>query len=138
MIYDVDILVPLQGEAIVKMRYREGNRIWLRDAVETRRPAWHPEDKSWRIPRAAVQRVFDQATVEGLSAKLTRQFRPTAEKCTAPCQTASVETVSTCTCICGGKGHGQASGGWKAVGRELLVRSSGGVIEQTIINNISP
>jgi hypothetical protein len=116
------------------MRYRGDNRHWLHAAIETRRPKWDPDDKEWRIPNSAAQRVFDRATEEGRGARITRRFKPDTDKCTIQCQTAQPETVFSCVCICGGKGHGQRSGGWKQVGRELLVQSGGGEMEQSISN----
>lgn len=131
---DIDIFVPVRGQAIVRMRWRDDNRSWLHTAVDTRRPRWDPDDKSWRIPNAAAQRVFDRATEDGRSARITREFRPDTEKCTAQCQSASPDSVFSCVCICGGAHHGQKNGGWREVGRDLLVRSSGGTMEQTISN----
>ena len=98
--FDVDISLPAQGQAMVRMPYDEDNRYWLRDAVKTRRPKWDPDVRAWRAPRSAVQRIFDQATADGRSARLTRQFKPDTEKCTSQCQAASVDTVAECTCIC--------------------------------------
>lgn len=131
---DLDIFVPIRGEATVRMSYRDDNREWLHAAVETRRPKWNPNERVWLIPNSAAQRVFDRATVEGRSARLTRRFKPDTEKCTVQCQTAAPESVFSCVCICGGKGHGRASGGWQQVGRDLLVRSGGGEMEQTVFN----
>jgi hypothetical protein len=133
---EIEIDVPVRGPAIVRMPFRQDNFEWLHGAIGTRRPKWNHADKTWQIPKIAAQRVFDQATVEGRSARLTRRFRPDAEKCTPQCQSAKAETVYECTCICGGKGHGQRSGGWKSVGRDLLVRSSGGLIVQSIANRV--
>src|SRR4051794_36262625 len=84
---EVDIFVPIRGEASVRMRYREDNREWLHAAVETRRPKWNRDEKEWLIPNSAAQRVFDQATEAGRSARLTRRFKPDTEKCTVQCQT---------------------------------------------------
>jgi hypothetical protein len=45
--------------------------------------------------------------------------------CTEACQTARVDTMWQCTCICGGLYHagGVAGRGWKPVGGKLLVDS---------------
>jgi hypothetical protein len=133
---DIDIFVPIRDEATVRMRYREDNREWLHVAVETRRPKWSPGEKVWHIPNSAAQRVFDRATADGRNARLTRRFKPDTEQCTVQCQTAAPETVFSCVCVCGGKGHGRASGGWQQVGRRLLVRSVRGEMEQTISNGL--
>jgi hypothetical protein len=134
---DIDIFVPIRGEATVRMRYRDDNREWLHGAVGTRRPKWSADDRAWRIPNSAALRVFECATEEGRSARMTRRFKPDTEKCTIRCQKAAPETILSCICICGGEGHGRASGGWQLVGRELLVRSSGGEMEQTISNRFT-
>jgi hypothetical protein len=132
---EVEITVPLEGKAVVRMQYRPDNGAWLHDAIETRRPEWLPDEKRWRIPRVAAQRVFEAATEQGRSATLTRVFRPDTEKCTEPCLMASPDTVDECTCVCGGATHGARSPGWKAVGSRLLVRQAGGgLIEQKISN----
>ncbi len=131
---ELDIFVPIRGQATVRMRFRDDNRVWLHAAVGTRRPTWHRDEGMWHIPSSAAQRVFDQATEEGRRARITRSFTPDTEKCTTQCQTASPESVFSCVCICGGRGHGRASGGWQQVGRDLLVRSGGAEMEQTISN----
>jgi hypothetical protein len=133
----IAITVPLTGKATVRMRFRADNRTWLHDAIETRRPEWDANEKYWLIPRTAAQRVFDAATAAGRSATITRTYKPKTRMCTGPCQAAAPETVHACTCICGGQNHGQASGGWKQVGGDLLVRSgSGGLIIQTVSNRV--
>jgi hypothetical protein len=119
------------------MVFRPDNRAWLRDAIETRRPEWVPSARHWLIPNSAAQRVFDKATADGRSATITRTYKPKTVLCTTPCQTASPHTVHTCTCICGGQTHGQASGGWTSVGGNLLVRpGSEGLIVQTVSNRV--
>jgi len=135
----VDITVPYrQGKATVRMPFRPDNRAWLRGAVGTRRPQWSPDDKHWLIPRAAARRVFDAATEDGRSARLTHVFKPDTEKCTEQCRTARLDTVDDCTCICGGANHGQSSPGWKQAGDHLLVRAGeGGFITRTIVNCIA-
>jgi hypothetical protein len=131
---DIDIFVPIRGEATVRMRWREDNRIWLHEAVDTRKPKWDPDRKLWLIPNVAGQRVYDYATAQGRSARITRRFKPDTEKCTVRCQTASPNSVFECVCICGGANHGQARGGWKQVGSHLLVQSGGGEMEQSVSN----
>ena len=133
----VEITVPLEGDAQVRMTFAPDNRAWLRAAVGTRRPVWERDEKYWRIPRAAAPRVYDAATDDGRSAKLTRIFRPDTEKCTGKCQRARLDTRNECTCICGGAYHGQSSPGWTTVGNDLLVRRGAeGTISQTIFNGI--
>lgn len=129
----IEIFVPAAkgSKARVRMPYALGNKAWLHAAVDTRRPTWVPETKEWLIPRSAASRVFDAATAEGRKASVTREFRPDTEKCTEACQGARLDTVDECTCICGGKFHGQASPGWRPVAGQLVVRRSGDVMTRT-------
>lgn len=119
------------------MPYRADNRQWLTRVVATRKPVWDRETRTWLIPRAAAERVFAAATDEGRAAVLTREFKPDTEKCTEPCQSARLETVNECTCICGGRYHGQRSPGWVEVGRDLLVRQRGDLLVQRRTNGLS-
>lgn len=138
MSVEVAVTVPYNpGRAEVRMPFASGNRAWLRVAVETRQPEWVRDRRHWLIPRAAARRVFDAATADGRSATLTHVFKPDTEKCTEQCRTARLDTVDSCTCICGGEYHGQSLPGWRQAGAHLLVRPGGdGFITRTVSNGI--
>jgi len=127
---EIEITVPRQGKAMVRMVYRGDNREWLPGAIETRRPEWVPSARYWLIPNGAAQRVFDKATAGGRNATITRTYKPNTEKCTGPCQAASPHTVHECTCICGGQTHGDRSGGWTSVGEGQYQRRGCGYRER--------
>jgi hypothetical protein len=144
----IDIEIALDGKvASFTMPYDEGNKRWLwralggtvdafGDVRPPRRPT-RPEyrDGRWHTTKAGAWRIFNAATAEGRTARLTRWFRPDTERCTSSCQVARPDTYGECTCVCGGERHGERSAGWVPIGDHLLVRKGGeGPWAQTITN----
>jgi hypothetical protein len=134
----IEITIPLEGDAEVFLPYADGNTMWIRAAAGGRkRPIYDRATQRWTVTKTAARRIFDTATDDGRSARLTRTFRPDTEQCTGRCQGANPYTRSDCTCICGGEHHGQSSDDWTAVGDDLRVRrGAGGLVTQTTSNGI--
>ena len=104
---------------MIKLPYREDNRVWLRNEKRTK-PVWVKDKKHWECPKAWFNDLVERSLLRWGKLYIIQPYRH-QEKCAPACWNA---TGHECQCSCMGENHGSqsASGDWFIVSDTFATR----------------